>query len=62
MLWYIVSSAMKDEILHTKIPGDVYKKLKQLADRDHRTIHSLTRHLLILAVEHEWRIRDDKPQ
>lgn len=53
---------MKEEVLHLKVPTDVYRKLSAMAANDHRTIHSLARHLFILAVEHESRIRDDKPK
>lgn len=53
---------MKEEVLHLKVPADVYRKLSKMAEKDHRTIHSLARHLFILGVEHEWRVRDDKPE
>ena len=51
---------MNEEIVHLKLPIDVYKKLKKLAEIQHRTVHSLLRHLSILAVEHEWRIQEPK--
>ena len=38
---------MKDETVHAKIPGEVFKSLKKAAESDHRTLHSLIRHILI---------------
>lgn len=31
----------KDEVVHLKVPTKVYKALKQIAEREHRTIHNM---------------------
>lgn len=53
---------MKDEVTKVKIPHSEYKRLQKMAEVDHRTLHSLMRHVLIKFANGELvEVRNDKP-
>ncbi len=53
---------MKDEVTKVKLPHPEYKALQKLAEADHRTLHSLMRHVLIKFAHGKLQeVEDDKP-
>lgn len=42
---------MADEIVHLRIPDNIYKKLKKLAEEQKRPVANLLRYVLIKFVE-----------
>ena len=44
---------MQSRMMAYRVPVDVYQKLEAYAREDHRTVHGLVMHIIMLWLEHQ---------